>query len=276
MDSRISVHSICFPSAGVEELGRNWRTLGAQRVSFSSPQVLEYGVQKTKDMLDAAGQHTETVTHIFCTGPLATRAADMGKERDGLAQAIETAAALGARSIYMLSGGRGTMGWEQAADVFAEAIAPCRRMAHNAGVALAIENTSPFYAHAHLGNNLRDTIMLAEIAEIGVCIDVFACWTEAGLHELILRAMPRCVLVQASDYVLGDRAMPCRAVPGDGAIPWPEVLQWLAAAGYAGTFDLELIGPRIDQEGQLLAIERAADYIGKCLRRLGPEAPDPH
>jgi len=273
MNDRVSVHSICFPSAGIEELGRNWRALGAKRVSFSSAQVLEYGARKTRDMLDAAGQSVETIAHVFRSGGLR---ANMDAERALLAQVIEAAATLGARSIYMLTGGRGDMGWEDAANTFAETIAPCRQIARDAGLQLAIENTTPFYAHAHLGNNLRDTIALAELAEIGVCIDMFGCWTEAGLHDLIARAMPRCVLVQVSDYVLGDRALPCRAVPGDGTIPWPQLLQFLHAAGYAGTFDLELIGPRIDQEGQVAAVKRAADYVSKCLRRLGPEAPDPH
>jgi len=273
MHERISVHSISFPTAGIEELCRNWQAVEAGRVSFSSLQVLDYGAAKIRNMLDAAGQKTETIAHIFCAGPLG---GNMQAERTQLARTIEAATTLGARSIYMLSGGRGIMGWEEAAETFAAAIAPCRQMARDAGVALAIENTTPFYAHAHLGNNLRDTITLAEIAEIGVCIDMFGCWTEAALHEQIRRAMPRCVLVQVSDYVLGDRALPCRAVPGDGAIPWPELLQCLAVAGYAGTFDLELIGPRIDQEGQLNAVRRTNEYISKCLRRLGPEAPAPH
>lgn len=263
MHDRISVHSICFPAAGVAELDRNWRALGAKRVSFSSLQLLDHGPQNTRKMLDAAGQKTETVTHVFCNGPLTP---DMSAAQTQLAKAIEAAAILGARSVYMLTGGRGAMGWEQAAEVFASAIAPCRQMARDAGVALAIENTSPFYAHAHLANNLRDTITLAEMAQIGVCIDLFGCWTEAGLHDLICRALPRCVLIQVSDYVLGDRALPCRAVPGDGAIPWPLICAWLHEDGYDGTFDLELIGPRIDQEGQMTAIKRAADYMEKCLQ----------
>ncbi len=258
MHERISVHSICFPQAGVEELCQNWRALGAQRVSFSSGQVLGYGAQKLRAMLGDAGQRTETVTHVFRTGPLA---ANMQAERSELARAIEAAATLGANSIYMLTGGRGALGWEEAATLFAKAIAPCRALARDAGVALAIENTSPFYAHAHLANNLRDTITLAERAEIGVCIDIFGCWTEAELHALILRALPRCVLVQVSDYVLGDKSLPCRAVPGEGAIPWPQILRWLHKAGYAGNFDLELIGPRIDAEGALNAAARAAKYI---------------
>jgi sugar phosphate isomerase/epimerase len=269
MHDRISIHSICFPTAGIEELDRNWRTLGASRVSYSSLQVLEYGPRKIRDLLDAAGQQVETIAHVFSTGPLLPNSADMRAETELLARTIDAASMLGARSIYMLTGGRGAMGWEAAAAAFSEAIAPCLPMARDAGVALAIENTSPFHAHGHIGNNLRDTITLAEMAQIGICIDYFACWTEAGMRQQIARAMPRCVLVQVSDYVLGDRTLPCRAGPGDGAIPWPDVLRWLLEAGYTGRFDLELLGPRIDQEGQMAAVRRAADNFGAMLTNLG-------
>jgi sugar phosphate isomerase/epimerase len=107
------------------------------------------------------------------------------------------------------------------------------------------------------------------MADIGVCIDLFGCWTEAGLHTTIARAMPRCQLVQLSDYVLGDRSLPSRAVPGDGAMPLAELLRTIVSAGYGGAFDLELIGPRIEREGQLAATRRAAENTGNLLRSLG-------
>lgn len=265
MHERLSVHSICFPHAGIEELGRNWHALGCRRVSFSSLQVLEYGAQHVRNMLDAAGQRTETITHVF--SPTLTPG-PMAEEASRLARTIEAAATLGARSIYMLTGGRGALSWEASAEIFANAIAPCRKLAREAGVALAIENTSPFFAHGHLATNLRDTISLAEIADIGICIDYFACWTEAGMQKLLARAMPRCVLVQVSDYVVGDRALPCRAVPGDGAIPWPAVLRWLRDAGYDGTFDLELLGPRMDAEGHMAAVRRTGDVMANWLGEM--------
>ena len=49
--------------------------------------------------------------------------------------------------------------------------------------------------------------------------------------------------IQLSDYVLGDRALPARAVPGDGAIPIESFLGQALAGGYAHGFDLELLGP---------------------------------
>ncbi len=62
--------------------------------------------------------------------------------------------------------------------------------------------------------------------------------------------MPRLEQIQLSDYVLGDRALPARAVPGDGAIPIETFLGQALACGYAHGFDLELLGPRIEREGR--------------------------
>jgi sugar phosphate isomerase/epimerase len=81
--------------------------------------------------------------------------------------------------------------------------------------------------------------------------------------------MPRCHLVQVSDYVLGDRGFPCRAVPGDGGIPLEEIISWILEAGYQGPFDLELFGPRIEREGHYEAVARTGDRLGEMLIRLG-------
>jgi sugar phosphate isomerase/epimerase len=75
--------------------------------------------------------------------------------------------------------------------------------------------------------------------------------------------------VQASDYVPGDRTAPCRAVPGDGMIPLAHLLGELLEAGYQGVFDLELLGPRIQEEGPAAATKRAAEKLSEILTRLG-------
>lgn len=269
LHDRLSVHSVCFADAGIDALFDHWSALGARRVSFSSGQVLAHGPQAVHTRLDAGAHRAETMTHVLRAGALSGRADDIAADRARLRDAIDAAAAIGACSIYLLSGGRGALSWQAAADVFSEIVQPCRALAFDAGVALAVENASPLYADLHIGNNLRDTIALAEQAGIGVCIDVWGCWTEAELPALIERAMPICRVIQLSDHVPGDRALPCRAVPGDGAIPLQAIVARALALGYDGAFDLELIGPRIDREGHRAAVARAADVLGTMLTALG-------
>lgn len=268
MHPRISVSSICFIGEPFADVVRHWEELHARRVSLMSPQVLT----ETQDMLQAAlggsGRQLETVTHNFLRD-LSAGAEDWASARAILTTLIQRVAALGGRSIYMLTGGFGTLTWEGAAQRFSEAIAPCLSIARDAGVRLAIENTPGLYGDLHIAHSLRDTLALAEMAGIDVCIDLPTCWTEAGLKDSISRAIPRCAVVQVADYVCGDRSLPARAVPGDGGIQLRRTFQWLLDAGYDGAFDLELIGPRIDREGRVAAVRRAAQNVGEILKGLG-------
>jgi sugar phosphate isomerase/epimerase len=265
---RISINQICFSGASqVEFLGRA-RALGAQRIGFNSPSLLAPGgAAQARATLVDSGLSVETVCHPFAVYP--TLDGDCAQARDTLLKLIEIGAQLGTRSIYLLTGGRGSLDWEQAAERFVEALAPCRASAKAAGLPLMIENASALYADLHIAHSLADTIRLAEMAEIGVCIELFHCWAEAGLTDLCKRALPRCGLIQVSDYVLGDRSLPNRAVPGDGTIPLERIIGRLLEGGYNGAFDIELVGPRIDAEGHIAATHRAAERLSEILVKLG-------
>lgn len=253
MHERLSVHSVSFLGATLSELESHWRALGVKRLSLFDSQLFE---PELSQVIAANGYSVDTVYHLFSSS-------------DGLSRVIDAAAGVGARAIYMLTGGRGTLTWKQAAERFCESVAPCVRDAQQAGVALAIENASSLYADMHIAHTLHDTITLAEMAGLGICIDLFHCWTEASLADLVGRALPRTQLIQLSDYVLGDRALPARAVPGDGAIPIEPFVAQALAGGYPHGFDLELIGPRIDREGRLEAARRACQTVSVMLERSG-------
>ena len=253
MHDRLSVHGVTFLGTSVAEQHSHWQALGLTRLSLIDSQLAE---PELAQIIEQNGYSVDTVYHLFASG-------------DGLSRIIDSAAEVGARVVYMLTGGRGEKNWERAAEHFCAAVAPCVRHAEQAGVALAIENASALYADIHFAHTLQDTITLAEMAGVGVCIDLFGCWAEAGLRDQIERAMPRLEQIQLSDYVLGDRALPARAVPGDGAIPIETFLGQALAGGYAHGFDLELLGPRIEREGRFGAARRAGAAVSAMLERLG-------
>jgi sugar phosphate isomerase/epimerase len=122
--------------------------------------------------------------------------------------------------------------------LFAAAIAPCAESARHLGIKLAIEPTSHLYADVSIAHRLADTVSLAEQAGIHLGIDLFACWMDADIDAAIRAAAPLCAVVQVSDFVMGDRALPCRAVPGDGVIPLSRLLPQIVSAGFDGYFDL--------------------------------------
>lgn len=262
-NKRLSVHNVTFYGASLADLEKRWAALGVSRLSILDTQLLDPAFP---ELLQRNDYTVEAVCHIFAGGSLS---GDQHAARDALSAVIDAAVRAGARTVYMLTGGRGSLGWERAAERFCEMVAPAVTQARAAGVALAIENASSLYADIHLAHTLRDTVTLAEMAGLSICIDVFHCWAEGDFDVMVQRALPHAALIQLSDYVLGDRALPGRAVPGDGTIPLETFLAQTLAGGYAHGFDLELIGPRIEAEGRLAAARRACDVVGAMLDGLG-------
>jgi sugar phosphate isomerase/epimerase len=119
-------------------------------------------------------------------------------------------------------------------------------------------------------HRLSDTTKVARKAGITVIPDIFACWVDADIEEAIAEAGPSISLIQISDHVYGDRGLPCRAVPGDGAIPFGRLVPAFEAAGFTGYYDLEIIGPRMQAEGQDQGLRRAADHIAACIEGRQP------
>ena len=268
MHQRVSLHQVAFLGETTTTFIDHCRTIGVEHVTLVTPALMRAGgVEEALRALAAGGPRTQTVNHPFATFP--DLDGDDEKTVAKLFEAIDIAAKLGASDIYLVTGGRGPLSWEEAAQRFADLIAPCQLAASEAGVRLSVETASDFNVDIHIAHTLDDTIRLAEMAGIGVCLELHACWFEGGLKEKFARALPHAHLVQVSDYVLGDRSAPCRAVIGDGVIPIERLLGDLLEAGYNGVFDIELLGPRIEQEGPAAATKRAAENLSQILMKLG-------
>ena len=168
MHDRLSINSICFLGSSLEQQAGYWKQLGARRISLVGPQLEAEGVDAAKAALSSGNYQIETIIHPFSPAlPLVADERGWQLPRVRLAQQIDVAQQLGARSIYMTTGGRGEMSWEQAADAFARAIEPCLAPARAAGITLMIENAPVQYADMHMAHSLRDTVHLAKLAGIG-------------------------------------------------------------------------------------------------------------
>lgn len=266
MHRNISINTLSLPAGNLADQVEAVACLGARGISPDLTQVIDFTPARAARAIGAAGLTVAGLTHRafgYATPE------EVREQRERLMQALDIAASIGAQSIIMTTGGRGPHGWSEAARRFAEAIAPCAERAQQLGVALGIEQTSHLYADASITHRLTDGVVVARKAGIAVIIDIFACWFDSDIETAIAAAGPHCPLVQISDYVHGDRALPCRAVPGDGAIPFDRLIPAMVAAGIDGWYDLEIIGPRLAEEGHEAGLRRAASHIGKLLEQAG-------
>jgi sugar phosphate isomerase/epimerase len=268
MHPRVCLHQVGFLSESAEAFVRFCGEIGVGHVTLAMlPGTGPEAYAAARAALEGSKVMPDNWAHPFARYP--DLESDSGEAAERLNATIDTCAAIGCGHIYLVSGGRGTFDWEDAAEAMARLIAPCRDRAAAQNIALSVETANLLNADIHIAHTLDDTIRLAEIASIGVTIDLGASWFEGDLKRKFARAMPLTRLVQVSDYVLGDRSTPCRAVPGDGTVPLQRQLGWLLEAGYEGVFDLELTGPRIDAEGHRVAFARAAESLSEILLKLG-------
>jgi sugar phosphate isomerase/epimerase len=262
MKHRISINTLCLEPASLGTQIDLVARLGAGCIGLGGEDIAPVGAQAAKQMLRDAGLSVALLTHraFGFASPQA-----VAEQRDRMNCTIDTAQAIGAHAICFTSGPRGNLNWHEAAERFAEAIAPCAEQARAAGVLLGLEPTSHLYADSSIVHRLSDVVTLTDIAGINVGMDLFCCWVDSDIETAIARAAPNTAFVQLSDYVAGDRGLPCRAVLGDGMVPVERLVRLILQAGYTGPFDLEVIGPRLHAEGAEIGLRRCIDYLEQVL-----------
>jgi sugar phosphate isomerase/epimerase len=159
--------------------------------------------------------------------------------------------------------------WEEAVALLGERLAPVIEHARSLGVRIALEPCVSSRPELGFLHTVRDTIDVATALDAGVCVDLYASWMERGLEALLRDHLDRIDLVQISDFVVGTLTQPNRWVPGDGDLPLGALLDVLQAAGYTGIIDLELLGPKIAEEGPRRAIERGTAWLTRELEARG-------
>jgi sugar phosphate isomerase/epimerase len=179
--------------------------------------------------------------------------------RSYVRDALQLAERLGAPHVVLTTGTAGALPWDAAADALADALDPVL------DGRVCIEHTNPLRVDVGFVHTLRDAIDLARRLDVGVCMELNACWAERDLAATVVDGIDRIAVVQVSDFAVGTLSTPNRLVPGDGDIPLARIIGQLLDAGYAGVFDLELIGPRIEEEGYRSALTRSIEHLNSIL-----------
>jgi sugar phosphate isomerase/epimerase len=247
-----------------------WADLGVEHVALILPKIQEVGWDAAREMVRAAGLRVST---IF--GPTYRRLdADRSlgwwdEDQQGTVHTVEFAASIGAQSVYVCSGAAPTLDWDEAAAAFCELVAPAVARGEELGVPLLLEPTNPLRVDISFVFWQRDAMDLARQAGTKVMLDLQSCWYERGLEEVVGKNIDLVGLTQISDYVIGTTRTGDRAVPGDGNIPLERLLTLVVDAGFRGSFDLEVMGPRVEEEGYPSAVRRSVERATELLDRVG-------
>jgi len=183
---------------------------------------------------------------------------------------IDAASAMNCPVFYSISGAAAhLMPTDEAYRALVEALEPVSAYARQKGVRLAIENSSIATRGHGFVHTLADAADLARDADIDICLELQNCWYERRLPQLFKENAERIAIVQVSDFLVGEELRLNRRVPGDGSIPLEWMIERLLDVGYAGLFDIEVLGPHIEAEGYASAIGRSLDWLSERLARWG-------
>ena len=203
-----------------------WANHGVTNVGVSVAKLEAFGWDEGAKLVAEAVANGLHVVDLIGLGPFhLARPERWGAQRDRLAHSIETARAVGASVVVFTTGPFAPLTWDEAADA----------------------------------------LDLARRLDTGVCMEVNACWAERDLASTIADGVDRIRLVQVSDFKVGTLASSQRLVPGDGDIPLARIIAAAESAGYTGSYELELIGDAITEEGYDRAVPRAVAALEALL-----------
>ena len=264
---RVSVSAVCSFRNSVADDIELWKNLGVTKVGLTLAKLERSGLE---DSIRRVNTADVDVTNLIAFGPKLAEPATWPAHRDRLLGAVEAAHAVDADCLGLTTGSAGHLRWEDAAEAFAEAMAPVLDAARAAALPVVVEHTNSLRVDVGFVHTLRDMVDLARACDVGVLCEVTACWYERGLIDTLKDGVGVIGLVQISDFVIGTHDTPNRAVPGDGDIPLRRFIGDVLDAGYAGVFDLEIIGPRIEEEGYESAVRRSVDVLSGLLSDVEP------
>ena len=267
MHPRISLSAISTFDWSLDDDLTFWAEAGITNVGVSALKLERAGWEVGAGHVADAGVR---VTNLIGLGSFSLDHPEgWTAQRDRVHHVLESATTVGAECVVLTTGPAGPLPWEEAADALADALAPVLADARERQIPFALEHTNSLRVDIGFVHTLRDIVDLAARLGTGVCMEINACWAERGVAATIAAAVDSFRLVQVSDFAVGTLSTPDRLVPGDGDIPLERILGQVLAAGYHGCFDLELIGPRIAEEGYAAAAGRGIEYVSELLDRLG-------
>lgn len=260
--ARLSMNQLTTYRWSFEEDLHHCRNAGYDGIGVWVRKLRDFGEERAVELIAESGL---AVSNVSWEGGFT--GADATTARENLAAARDTLAlcgALGAGCLTIYSGGRNGHTSRHADRLLRGALDRLLPFAEEAGVPLAIEPMHPACA-----DDWTILTSLPAALELVRAYDTPALRLALDTYHFPLNQTAWPILRDLAEYLtvvhLGDVAAPhgvdqSRAELGEGGAPLAGIVQTLAEAGYAGFYDVKLLGPGFDDADydRLLRQSRAA------------------
>ena len=250
-----------------EEDIENYCQAGYRSIGVWRQKLADVDADRAVDRLATSGLQ---VSNLSCAGGFTgVGGATLRENVDDAAAAIRLAAAMRARCLMIYPGSRNQHTWRHACRLLRMALDELLPLAEDYEVCLALEPMhSACAAEWTFLTDLESVVRL--IAEYGSPYLRLAYDTYHSTWEPAERDLLREHVEYVGIVYLGDRRRPPdidqeRCPLGTGNLPLREMVATLLEAGYAGPFDVRLMGPEIEAHDNWELLDQSRDAFAQLL-----------
>lgn len=183
--------------------------------------------------------------------------------------ALRLARRLGAGSLVVYSGARAGHTYNHARRLIRDALAELAPTAAELDVCLALEPMHPACATEWTFlTSVDDVLELIDAVgspQVKMVFDTYHLGHDGGILERIGQIAPHVAIVQLGDARQPPAGEQNRCPLGQGILPLKEIVDALAAAGYDGYYDVELLGEEIETSDYHALLEQAKEAFAQLL-----------
>jgi sugar phosphate isomerase/epimerase len=257
--ARFAVSELTTLRWSFEEDVERYRALGIPAIGVWRHKLADIGEEKGAELLAASGL---AVSSLQWAGGFT--GSDGHTHEESLAdarRAIHTAALIGTRCLIIHSGSRAAHTYNHARRLFRQALDKLLPLAEERGIKLAIEpmngDCGGDFTFFNCLDETLDLVASYDSPGIGITFDTYHWGHHPQLFDRLTELVPWLVLVQLGDARRPPQREPDRCQLGDGSIRLREIVSRLAASGYDGFYELELMGEEIEAADSIETLSRA-------------------
>lgn len=240
-DVRVGANLMSFPEWSLDEAAGQLAELGYDAIGLDAPTADAVEPIAARRMLTERGLAVSTVIALDLFDVGARRL-----DRSATTRSLDIAGELGAEWVMTIAGPRRDLTWTEAAARLADDYGAALELAAERSLRLAIEPLHPLRQDLSFLNGLADAVDLVRRVEhpaAGVVIDTWHTWWQRDFASTVAAAGDVMACIQVSDHKAVTTRTLDRAVPGDGIVPWAEVLDAIAKSGFGGVIEFEIMAP---------------------------------
>lgn len=246
--ARLSVNETTTFRWSFEEDVVNYAAAGIPAIGVWRQKLSDCGEAKALELLR---DHGLKVSHLFWAGGFTgSDGRSFRTSLEDAAEALRSAARIGAPSLVVYSGARAGHTFNHARRLIRDALVQLVPLAAELGVVLAVEPMHPGCAAEFTFLTSLDD-MMALLGAVGspqvkMVFDTYHLGLNGDVVSRIAEIAPHVALVQLGDAREPPSGEQSRCRLGQGKVPLADIVAAFRTAGYDGDYDVELLGEELE------------------------------